>query len=83
MAGVRDGSSDEARWRRGIADQIHDEPLQALTAAHMRLQLLRDELDDPQQLRQVDELERNIKRSIDQLRELMTELRADRMAARS
>jgi len=43
--------------RKRIADDIHDDSLQAVTAASLRLQLLRQSLEDPSQLLIVSTLE--------------------------
>jgi PAS domain S-box-containing protein len=61
--------------RRRIADDIHDDSIQAITAAGMRLQILRRSLRDPQQLEFLTELEQTIQLSISRLRHLLFELR--------
>jgi len=61
--------------RKRIADDIHDESLQAVTAASLRLQLLRHSLDDPAQLEVVSTLEELLDLTMGQLRKLMFELR--------
>jgi signal transduction histidine kinase len=45
-----------------------------MTAAGMRLQILRDVLDSPEQRVRLDELEQTIKLALDRLRQLITEL---------
>jgi PAS domain S-box-containing protein len=61
--------------RRRIAGDIHDDSIQAISAAGLRLQLLRRELDDPTQLALLGELEETIRLSISRLRHLLFELR--------
>jgi PAS domain S-box-containing protein len=61
--------------RRRIASDIHDDSIQAITAAGMRLQILRRRLSEPAQLELLDELERTIQLSIERLRHLLFELR--------
>ena len=66
-------AAEEERSR--IAGDIHDDSIQAITAAGMRLQILRKSLDDPEQLRLLTELEQTIQLSIARLRHLLFELR--------
>jgi PAS domain S-box-containing protein len=61
--------------RRQIAADIHDDSIQVMTAAGMRLQILRRSLESPDQLRRLDELEQTIELSIQRLRHLIFELR--------
>jgi PAS domain S-box-containing protein len=61
--------------RQRIASNIHDDSIQAITAAGVRLQILRDELRDPKQLALLAELEETIDLSISRLRHLLFELR--------
>jgi PAS domain S-box-containing protein len=61
--------------RQRVAADIHDDSIQAITAAGMRLQLLRRSLNDPEQLRLLGELEKTIQLSIDRLRHLLFDLR--------
>jgi PAS domain S-box-containing protein len=68
---VRAGEAE----RRRIAGDIHDDSIQAITAAGMRLQLLRRSLRDAEQLELLDELEKTIQLSIDRLRHLLFDLR--------
>jgi PAS domain S-box-containing protein len=68
---VAAGEEERAR----IADDIHDDSIQAITAAGMRLQILRRSLNDPEQLRLLAEFERTIQLSISRLRHLLFELR--------
>jgi PAS domain S-box-containing protein len=66
------GAGEEERGR--IAAAIHDDSIQAITAAGMRLQILRRSLDDPAQLELLGELEKTIHLSITRLRHLLFEL---------
>lgn len=68
---VRAGEEERGR----IALGIHDDSIQAITAAGMRLQILRRTLDDPEQLQLLGELEETIQLSIVRLRHLLFELR--------
>ena len=61
--------------RERIASDIHDDSIQAITAAGIRLQMLRRELDDPKQLDLLADLEETIQLSISRLRHLLFELR--------
>jgi signal transduction histidine kinase len=60
--------------RQRIAAAIHDDSVQAITAAGMRLELLRRTVSDPRQLGLLDALERTIQLSIAGLRHLVFEL---------
>jgi PAS domain S-box-containing protein len=68
---VTAGEEERAR----IAGDIHDDSIQAIAAAGMRLQILQRKLDDPEQLRLLAELQQTIGLSIDRLRHLLFELR--------
>jgi PAS domain S-box-containing protein len=68
---VTAGEEERAR----IAGDIHDDSIQAITAAGMRLQILRRKVDDPEQLKLLGELEKTIGLSIERLRHLLFELR--------
>jgi PAS domain S-box-containing protein len=68
---VRAGEAERQR----VAADIHDDSIQAITAAGMRLQLLRRSLSDPEQLKLLGELEKTIQLSIDRLRHLLFDLR--------
>ncbi len=61
--------------RRRLAAEIHDDSIQVMTAAGMRLQILRRVLVDPEQIRRLDDLEEAIVLSIARLRHLIFELR--------
>ena len=60
--------------RERIAQDIHDDSIQGLTAALMRLETLRNHLVEPKQLEMVDELLATIRRSIASLRALIFEV---------
>jgi signal transduction histidine kinase len=61
--------------RRRIAGDIHDDSIQVMTAAGMRLQILRRSITEPEQLRRLSDLEQTIQLSISRLRHLIFELR--------
>ena len=61
--------------RRKIAGDIHDDSIQVITAAGIRLQLLRRRLEDPEQIELLRELDETIQLSIARLRHLLFELR--------
>jgi PAS domain S-box-containing protein len=61
--------------RRRIATDIHDDSIQAITAAGMRLQILRRSLEDPHQITLLNELEETIQLGISRLRHLLFDLR--------
>ncbi len=61
--------------RRRLASDIHDDSIQVMTAAGMRLEILRRSLDDPEQLSRLDELDESIQLAISRLRHLIFELR--------
>jgi len=66
-------AGEEERLR--IASDIHDDSIQVITAAGMRLQILRDDLTDPDQVTLLDSLDQTIQLSISRLRHLLFELR--------
>jgi len=61
--------------RRRIAADIHDDSIQVVTAAGMRLQIFRRSLHDPGQLQLLEKLEETIQLAISRLRHLLFELR--------
>jgi PAS domain S-box-containing protein len=65
----------EEEERRRIAGDIHDDSIQAMTAAGMRLQILRRALADPAQEGLLDNLQETIELAISRLRHLLFELR--------
>ena len=60
--------------RQRIAADIHDDSIQVMAAAGMRLQILRRTLEDPVQLQLLANLEETIELSIARLRHLLFEL---------
>jgi PAS domain S-box-containing protein len=66
-------AAEEERQR--IASDIHDDSIQVIAAASMRLQILRLSLKDPDQLALLDEVDESVRLSIDRLRHLTFELR--------
>jgi PAS domain S-box-containing protein len=66
-------AGEEERGR--IAADIHDDSIQVVTAAAIRLQILRESLDDPTQLLLLDQLGETIQHAISRLRHLLFELR--------
>ncbi len=60
--------------RRRIASDIHDDSIQAITAAGIRVQMLRRALADPRQAALLDDLESTIRVAITRLRHLLFEL---------
>jgi PAS domain S-box-containing protein len=60
--------------RKRIAADIHDDSIQVMAAAGMRLQILRRALEDPTQLELLTDLEQTIELSIKRLRHLLFEL---------
>jgi PAS domain S-box-containing protein len=67
--------SAEEEERRRIAGDIHDDSIQAMTAAGMRLQILRRALVDPAHAQLLDDLQQTIRLAISRLRHLLFELR--------
>jgi len=65
----------EEEERRRIAGDIHDDSIQAMTAAGMRLQILRRALAEPAQAQLLDDLQQTIHLAISRLRHLLFELR--------
>jgi signal transduction histidine kinase len=61
--------------RRRLAGEIHDDAIQAMAAAYMRLQLLGRKLSAPSDLESCEALERMLKVSVQTLRRLTFELR--------
>ena len=66
-------AQEEERLR--IASDIHDDTIQAITAAGLRLQLLRRQLTDEKQLETLKKLEDTVQLAIQRLRNLMFDLR--------
>lgn len=61
--------------RRRIASDIHDDPIQVMTAADMRAQMIVQRLDDPDLRGEVEELRGVIHSAVERLRHLLVELR--------
>ncbi len=61
--------------RRRIAADIHDDTIQVITAAGLRLQQLRRRLTDPQDVLVMDKLDETLKLSLSRLRQLIFDLR--------
>jgi len=61
--------------RRRLAAEIHDDAIQAMAAAYLRMQLLGRSLTSPTDLGSCEALERALKRSVQRLRRLTFELR--------
>jgi PAS domain S-box-containing protein len=66
-------AQEEERAR--IATNIHDDTIQMLTAASLRLQQLRHRLTDPEELHILDKLEEALNMSHSRLRQLIFDLR--------
>ena len=60
--------------RRRVAEAIHDDSIQVISAMGMRLQMLRRSLDDAGQLALLDDAEPTVQHSIRRLRALVFEL---------
>ena len=60
--------------RRRVAEAIHDDSIQVISAMGMRLQMLRRSLDDAGQLALLDDAETTVQHSIRRLRALVFEL---------
>lgn len=61
--------------RRRIASDIHDDSIQVMAAATIRLSLLKEKVDDPEQKASLERVEKTIALSIERLRQLMFRLR--------
>jgi signal transduction histidine kinase len=64
----------EEATRHRIAGDLHDDPVQKLVAASMHLQMLRDDLRDPEQLESVEKLLSIVTACIMSLRHMLFEL---------
>jgi PAS domain S-box-containing protein len=60
--------------RERIAQDIHDDSIQGLTAALMRLETMRGHIEDPKQLEACDQLIKDVRRCIASLRGLIFEV---------
>jgi signal transduction histidine kinase len=72
---LRDLMRFEERERRRIAAGVHDDSLQVITAAMLRLQQLRNRLRDPEALELLGRLEESISLAADRLRRLIFDFR--------
>jgi len=61
--------------RERIAADVHDDSIQVMTGAAIRLQMLASEIEDPDQRDQLDRLDQSVRASIASLRHLIFELR--------
>lgn len=61
--------------RRRIASDIHDDPIQVMSAADLRAQALARRIEDPELRREADDLREVIRASVERLRHLLFELR--------
>ncbi|HEU4832245.1 MAG TPA: PAS domain-containing protein [Actinomycetota bacterium] len=68
---------DDARVeeRRRIASDLHDDPIQVMSAADIRAQALAHQIDDPELRQEAEELRDVIRSSVERLRHLLFELR--------
>jgi len=62
--------------RRRIAADIHDDSIQVISAADLRVQALHRETEDPELRRDVAEIHETLKLAVDRLRRLLFELRS-------
>jgi signal transduction histidine kinase len=60
--------------RRRIAAELHDDPVQVLTVAVMRLDLLRAAIDDPEAKAKLEDARAAVRDAIDRLRSMLFEL---------
>jgi PAS domain S-box-containing protein len=65
--------------RRRIATEIHDDPVQAMTAVEMRLESLRRRMDNAEQTEALDEVAASVRETVARLRGLLFELRPPRL----
>jgi PAS domain S-box-containing protein len=73
---------DDARVeeRRRIASDIHDDPIQVMSAADIRAQALAHRIEDPELRQEAEELGDVIRSSVERLRHLLFELRPPALA---
>jgi PAS domain S-box-containing protein len=65
--------------RRRIAAEIHDDPVQAMTAVEMRLESLRRRIDGGAERRALEQLSASVSAAIARLRRLLVDLRPPRL----
>jgi PAS domain S-box-containing protein len=61
--------------RRRIASDIHDDPIQVMSAADIRAQVLARQIEDPELRQEAEDLRDVIRSSVERLRHLLFELR--------
>ncbi len=61
--------------RRRIASDIHDDPIQVMSAADIRAEMLARQIDDPELRQEAEDLRDVIRSSVERLRHLLFELR--------
>lgn len=61
--------------RRRIASDIHDDPIQVMSAADIRAQAIARRIEDPELREEADDLRESIRASVERLRHLLFELR--------
>jgi two-component system, NarL family, sensor histidine kinase UhpB len=67
--------------RRRIASDIHDDPIQVMSAADIRAQALARQIEDPELRQEAEELRDVIRSSVERLRHLLFELRPPTLAS--
>jgi PAS domain S-box-containing protein len=67
--------------RRRIASDIHDDPIQVMSAADIRAQVLARQIEDPGLRQEAEELRDVIRSSVERLRHLLFELRPPALAS--
>lgn len=67
--------------RRRIASDIHDDPIQVMSAADIRAQALAHQIRDPELRQEAEELRDVIRSSVERLRHLLFELRPPTLAS--
>ena len=67
--------SAQEQERRRIAAEIHDDPVQKMTAVGIRLDMLRAALNDAEHMHLVDQVQDSVRLAVRRMRELMFELR--------
>lgn len=72
LAGLVSAQEEE---RERIAADVHDDSIQVMTGAAIRLQMLAEEIEDAAQRDQLDKLDQSVRASIASLRQLIFELR--------
>lgn len=76
LAGLVRAQEEE---RRRIAAEIHDDPVQAMTAVEMRLESLRRRIDGGAERRALEQLTASVSAAIARLRRLLVDLRPPRL----